>query len=527
MTPQPIAADDCRTKGPEELRRLRLAIEASGEIVFTTDTRGTFTYVNPAFERAYGYTCAEVAGRATPRILKGGATDRGAYESFWGELKAKRVVWREFTNRTKNGSLLSVECSANPIIDDEGEVVGFLAVQRDVTARKTMEAERSELERQLLQSQKMEAVGRLAGGIAHDFNNLLTAILGYSELLADQVRGAPQMLADLNEIRKAGERASRLTRQLLAFSRKQAMIREIVDLNSVVADITTMLRRVLGEDIALSATRGSDLWEVCADAGQIEQVLLNLAVNARDAMPKGGRLAITTANCDLDEAFARRHPGAAPGSYVALAVQDAGCGMAPEVVAHVFEPFFTTKPVGQGTGLGLSTVYGIVQQHGGCITIDSQVGSGTTITVYWPKRDDARDAIAAVDAPAQRAHTGTETILLVEDEPGIRSLMRKTLEPCGYRVLETHDVAEAQVLAATYRHPIDLLLSDVIMPGLSGPDLAQRVVARRPGIKILYVSGFPNAFVSQHDWKRERIAFLQKPFTPHALIEKVRESLDS
>jgi CheY-like chemotaxis protein len=382
------------------------------------------------------------------------------------------------------------------------------------------------MERQFIQAQRMEAVGRLAGGIAHDFNNLLTAILGYTELLQGRVLDAPDVLADLDEIKKAGERASRLTYQLLAFSRKQTMIRQVVDLNALVGDVCRMLGRVLGEDIELSVIAAPGVWPVVADPGQIEQVLMNLAVNARDAMPKGGRLTFATANATLDDAFVRRHPGAVAGSYVSLTVQDAGCGMTADVMAHVFEPFFTTKPVGQGTGLGLSTVYGIVKQNGGYITIASEPTSGTTVTVFWPMTEQ-REASVPPPRTSQRAPGGTETILLVEDEAGIRSLMRKTLEPYGYRVLEARDVLDAIAIAETHDGSIDLLLSDVIMPVLSGPDLAQRIVGQRPAIKVCYVSGFPNSLLSEQKREPQRMWFLAKPFTPQALASKVRECLDA
>ena len=495
---------------PVELRRLRLAIEASGEIIFTTDANGTFTYVNPEFERAYGYESSEIVGCCTPRILKSDSTIPAEYASFWALLKDNHIVKREFLNRTKQGALLHIETSANPIVDATEQVIGFLAVQRDVTERKRMEAAlreserryrtladaahdsifiinrrrqieyhndvhakrfglsssntigkqltdvfsgdtagqierqisvvfstgqrqlfeerftsaqgelwletwlvpmltddsevravmgvardvtvRKALEGQLLQSQKMEAVGRLAGGIAHDFNNLLTAILGYSEILRDRLCDAPDVLADVDEIKKAGERASRLTRQLLAFSRKQPMTRQVVHVNALVADLHKMLGRMLGEHIELSVVAGRAVCQVIADPGQIEQVVVNLAVNARDAMPKGGRLTIATDIAQLDDAFVRRHVGANAGSYVSLSVQDTGCGMTPAVLAHVFEPFFTTKPQGQGTGLGLATVYGIVKQNAGYVAIDSRPDEGTTVTIFWPMPANDRNA---------------------------------------------------------------------------------------------------------------------------------------
>jgi signal transduction histidine kinase/CheY-like chemotaxis protein len=398
----------------------------------------------------------------------------------------------------------------------EGSAVrAVMGVARDVTQRKV-------LERQFLQSQKMEAVGLLAGGIAHDFNNLLTAILGYSELLRDRLKSHPDALADVDEITRAGERASRLTRQLLTFSRKQPMARQVIDLNAVIADIQKMLRRVLGEDINLSFCPG-DTSDIVADPSQIEQILLNLAVNARDAMPKGGSLTVGTSIVELDRSLAGRYPGAEPGRYASLTVCDTGSGMSDDVLSHVFEPFFTTKPVGKGTGLGLSTVYGIVKQNDAYISVNSAANVGTSFTVLWPRRDGASEAATPASASRVRSRSGHETILLVEDDPGIRTLMRRTLEPCGYRILEAHDVWEAIDLSATHKDGVDLLLSDVVMPGLNGPDLAQRIITQQSKMKVLYVSGFP---LLLSDRTRSRVAFLAKPFTPEALVTKVRDCFD-
>jgi CheY-like chemotaxis protein len=288
-----------------------------------------------------------------------------------------------------------------------------------------------------------------------------------------------------------------------------------------------MLGRVLGEDVELSVETAPGVWPIVADRTQIEQVLLNLAVNSRDAMPKGGRLTIATVNAELDEAFARLHGCTVPGSYVSLTIQDTGCGMSPEVLAHAFDPFFTTKPQGKGTGLGLSIVYGIVKQNGGCIIIDSRPNAGTAVTILWPRSSDHEEVTRSSSVSSSHDQRGTETILLVEDEPGIRSLMRKALARHGYRVLEANDVWDALAIAAAYDGPIDLLLSDVIMPGLSGPDLAQRIITRRPAIKVLHVSGFPNSLTVNGDLNRRRVSFLAKPFTPQALVLNVRKCLDT
>ena len=626
--------------GPEELLRLRLAVEASGEIVFMTDPRGIITYVNPEFVRVYGYEPSEAIGR-TPRLLKSGAMAADEYEPFWQQLIARRVVRKEFTNRTKSGTLVHVDSSANPIFNGS-ELVGFLAVQRDITARKATEAalreseyryrtladaahdsifivgptgeieyaniasierfgvagdgpigkrlhdvfppgtademwrelstvfatrarhyfecrfatsngdlwlgtwlvpmsdgasdpravmgvarditEQKRLERQFLQAQKMEAIGQLTGGIAHDFNNLLTAILGYSELLLGRTDVEPSVLADVEQIKKAGERGGRLTRQLLTFSRKQVTTPQVLDLNAVVREIHKMLRRVINEDIDLEIVAGPDLDRVKADVGQIDQLILNLAVNARDAMPRGGTLRVATANVHLDTEFARRHVGAVPGGYVSLTVQDTGCGMTRAVLAHVFEPFFTTKPAGQGTGLGLATVYGIVKQSGGYVSIASEPNRGTTVTVYLPRVDEEA-APPPVQPPRARTLAGRETILLVEDEPGLRMLMHRVLQQHGYVILNAANVTEALEIARGRQTPIDLLVTDVVMPGLSGPELAQRVVVSQPAIKLLYVSGF--ADVAAEALRHRHAPLLAKPFTALTLAERVRACLDS
>jgi PAS domain S-box-containing protein len=624
----------------EELVRLRLAVEASGEIIFITDLDGIITYVNPEFVRVYGYTAQEIVGRATPRMLSSGSTPAEEYAAFWRELMANRVVRKEFVNRTKSGALVHIESSANPIVRG-GERIGFLAVQRDITDRKATEealrrsesryrtlaeaahdsifivnregeleyantvstgrfgirnedaigknlhdvfdpataeemwrglsivfesgdrhyfearfdsptgelwlgawlvampnegaatravlgvardiTEQKRLEKQFLQAQKMEAIGQLTGGIAHDFNNLLTAILGYSELILQREQLEPDLVADLEEIKKAGDRARRLTRQLLTFSRKQVTTARVLDFNEVVAELHKMLRRLINEDIDLEIAGDSDLACVKADSGQVEQLIVNLAVNARDAMPHGGRLRIATANVELDASFTREHDGLEPGRYVSLSMHDTGSGMTPEVMAHVFEPFFTTKPAGKGTGLGLATIYGIVKQSGGCVVIASEPGVGTTVTTYWPAVAEASIPDSS-SLPVAAPRGGTETILLVEDEAGLRALMARTLSRSGYRVLNAANVTEAIDIAERRATPIDLLLTDVVMPGLNGPDLAQRVVPHWPAIKVLYVTGFDNVTASGSLSKRATL--LHKPFTPDALAATVRQCLD-
>jgi CheY-like chemotaxis protein len=371
----------------------------------------------------------------------------------------------------------------------------------------------------------MEAVGQLAGGIAHDFNNLLTAILGNTQLLLRDLPPGDTKRQDVEEIRKASERAASLTRQLLAYSRRQMLQPEILDLNVVVAEMDRMLRRLIGEHIALNTVLAPELGRVRADPNQIEQVIVNLAVNARDAMPDGGKLTIETANMELDESFAQAHLGAVPGHYAMVAVTDTGSGMDASVRAHLFEPFFTTKEVGKGTGLGLATVYGIVKQSDGYISVYSEPGRGSSFKVYLPRIQTPQSAATA--SGKDRLDRGTETILVVEDEAAVLALSRRALEMQGYVVLAAADPAAAIRVVERHGGMIHLLLTDVVMPGLSGRELADRLIARRPGLRVLYMSGYPGDAVVQHGALPVGSAFLQKPFSPDGLARKVRDVLDS
>jgi signal transduction histidine kinase/CheY-like chemotaxis protein len=400
----------------------------------------------------------------------------------------------------------------------DGVSAGWLGTGKDISDHRALEA-------QFRQAQKMEAFGQLAGGVAHDFNNLLTIIMGFGELVLDRVRGQPDIAADVEEIKKAGKSAAELTRQLLAFSRKQLWVPQVLDLNAVVSQFERMVRRIVSENIRLDIVAAPSLGPTNADPGQIEQLLMNLVVNARDAMPQGGVLTITTANVVLDADFARQHVGTIPGHYVSLAVRDDGSGMPPDVVARMFEPFFTTKGPGKGTGLGLSTVFGLIQQSGGQITVESAVGAGTVITTYWPisvQKTTEQVALPVVRLPL----AGTETILLVEDESGVRHLIGQVLEQYGYTVLCATDGHHAMVIEAEYAGPIDLLISDMIMPGLSGPDLAQRIVRRRPEIQVLFISGYASREAIDSGISSPNASFLQKPFLPEVLARKVRERLE-
>jgi PAS domain S-box-containing protein len=483
------------------------------------DATGKILDANPAFLEMLGYSAPEdLIGQHIFSLYSDNDRwfDLADYLRSPLPFKGLTAEWRR-----KDGSTTSVRISGRSVTNGHKGGVVFELFTEDVTERRA-------LEQQLRQSQKMEAVGRLAGGIAHDFNNLLMVISGYSEFLLERLSTEPDLRAPAQEIASASERASSLTRQLLAFSRKQMLAPKIVDLNVVVNENIKMLTRMIGEDIDLVMVPNANLWSVRADAGQIEQVIMNLAVNARDAMPSGGRLTIETSNVSLDEDFARHHAPVRPGDYVMIAISDTGIGMDTETQSHIFEPFFTTKGP-KGTGLGLSTVYGIVKQSGGYIWVYSEISKGTTFKIYLPRVVSAEEGIAQIAAPAemQRVEPGTETILLVEDEANLRYLTRQYLEKQGYRVIEAADGAVAMQIAVAHEAVIHLLLTDVIMPGMNGRELAQRISEIRPNIKILYMSGYTENVVGHNGMLDAGVRLLQKPFNLRDLKRIVREVLDS
>jgi PAS domain S-box-containing protein len=483
------------------------------------DGTGKILDVNPAFLALLGHTSAdELLGQHIFGLY--------AENDQWFELadflrseepfKGLTAEWKR-----KNDTTTVVRISGRSVTNGpEGGVV-FELFAEDVTERRV-------LEQQLRQSQKMEAVGRLAGGIAHDFNNLLMVISGYSEFLLERLGAEPHLRGPAQEIASAAERASSLTRQLLAFSRKQMLAPRIVNLNDVATENIKMLTRMIGEDIDLVMTPGPDLWPVRADAGQIEQVIMNLAVNARDAMPSGGKLTIETSNVTLDEDYARLHTPLPAGDYVVVAISDTGEGMDNETQSHIFEPFFTTKGT-KGTGLGLSTVYGIIKQSGGYIWVHSEVGKGTTFKIYLPRVASTGQAVAQVAAPVEyrRVEPGTETILLVEDEANLRYLARQYLEKQGYKVIEAADGAVAMQIAVAHDKVIHLLLTDVIMPGMNGRELAQRICEIRPNVKVLYMSGYTENVIGHDGTLDAGVRLLQKPFNLRDLKNIVREVLDA
>jgi PAS domain S-box-containing protein len=483
------------------------------------DAAGKILDANPSFLEMLGYSAPEeLIGQHIFSLYSDNDRwfDLADYLRSPSPFKGLTADWRR-----KDGSTTGVRISGRSVANGRKTSVVFELFTEDVTERRA-------LEQQLRQSQKMEAVGRLAGGIAHDFNNLLMVISGYSEFLLERLSTEPDLRAPAQEIASASERASSLTRQLLAFSRKQMLAPKIVDLNVVVNENIKMLTRMIGEDIDLVMVPNANLWSVRADAGQIEQVIMNLAVNARDAMPSGGRLTIETSNVTLDEDFARHHAPVHPGDYVMIAISDTGIGMDTETQSHIFEPFFTTKGP-KGTGLGLSTVYGIVKQSGGYIWVYSEIAKGTTFKIYLPRVASTEEGIAQIAAPAemQRVEPGTETILLVEDEANLRYLTRQYLEKQGYRVIEAADGAVAMQIAVAHEAVIHLLLTDVIMPGMNGRELAQRISEIRPNIKILYMSGYTENVVGHNGMLDAGVRLLQKPFNLRDLKRIVREVLDS
>ncbi|MGO8791168.1 MAG: PAS domain S-box protein [Terriglobia bacterium] len=504
-----------RKRAEAEHVRLVTAIEQSAEAVVVTDPTGKIEYVNPAFTRVSGYTRDEIMGK-NPRILKSDKQDPEFYRQLWETILSGQAWQGELINQRKDGSLYTEHMNIAPVRDESGRVTHFIANKQDVTAHRT-------LEEHVRQSAKMEAIGRLAGGVAHDFNNLLTIMNGYCELLLEQLGADAQAANYLNEVKNAGVRAASLTRQLLAFSRRQVLAPQVLDLNAVVTNLEKMLRRLIGEDIKLRTALDPLLWRVKADPGQIEQVIMNLAVNARDAMPAGGHLTLETTNVELDEAYARNHVAVKPGPHVMLAVSDTGVGMTPETKAHIFEPFFTTKEEGKGTGLGLATVYGIVKQSGGSIWVYSELGQGTVFKVYLPMVSEGL-AEQTVDLNLD-ATSGTETIMVVEDQESVRSLIRVALESVGYKVLQTDDPESAVAICASHSGPIHLLLTDVVMPGLSGPLVAAKVTALRPDIKVVYMSGYTDDAVVHHGVLGHDVPFIQKPFSPAALRRRIREVL--
>jgi PAS domain S-box-containing protein len=506
-------------------RRFRALVENSWDLLTLLAPDGTIIYISPASLKQRSYTEEELIGQNGLDFIhpEDQARIAGLLKQVVSEPGA--VVSAELRALGKDGTWRWTEASARNMLHEPG--IGAIVVNyRDITERKLAEEARTRAEAHLRQAQKMEAIGRLAGGVAHDFNNLLTIINGYSEFLLGRLPAGDPARDAAREIHKAGGRAATLTRQLLAFSRRQILAPVVLDLNAILTGMEKVLRSLIGEDIEFRTCLAADLGRVKADAGQMEQVLVALALNARDAMPKGGELTIETRNAELDEVHVQAHPEARPGSYALLLVRDTGVGMDAETRAHLFEPFFTTKEFGKGSGMGLAMVYGTVSQSGGHIEVQSEPGHGTTFAIYLPRLPELAPAPES-GSGLRRLPQGHETVLLVEDEDGVRMLARLVLQTNGYTVLEARNGRDALTVAERHAGPIHLLVSDVVMPQMSGREVADRLRAVRPGLRVLYISGYADDAIVHHGVLEPGLAFLQKPFSPAVLVRKVREVLDA
>jgi two-component system, cell cycle sensor histidine kinase and response regulator CckA len=511
-----------RKRAEEEIRqsqqKLRIHFEHTPLAVVEWDLDFRAAAWNPSAERIFGYSRQEALGQHARFIVP--PQYWAHVEQVWQALLKQRGGARSTNdNVTKDGRTISCEWYNTPLVDDSGKVLGVASLVQNVT-------ERVALEEQLRQSQKMEAVGRLAGGVAHDFNNLLTVILGYSQILADGLPAGSRLAESTTQIKSAADRASAITRQLLAFSRKTVLSPRVINLNDTVLNLDSMLRRLIGEDIEVFTVPANDLGSVQADPSQIEQVVMNLALNARDAMPHGGKLTLETSNVALDRTYVREHQAVEPGRYVMLAVSDTGEGMSGETQARIFEPFYTTKEVGKGTGLGLSMVYGIVKQSGGYIWVYSEPGRGSTFKIYFPRVDQAPEVLGG-EKQTKNVQRGTETILLVEDDEQLRQLSSSVLAHCGYNVLVASSPEEGLKICQDNSKDIRLMVTDVVMPRINGRQLAEQILKLKPEMKVLYISGYTNNAIVHYGVLDPGLWFLPKPFTLSALVAKVREVLDT
>ncbi len=514
---------DLRIKRGHELQFLASIVEDSDDAIIGKNLDAIIQSWNRGAEKIYGYSSSEAIGQPISFIVPPENADEVAriMETI---RSGGRIDHHETTRLRKDGTKIPVSISVSPVRNENGSIIGASTTARDLTARKHAEEERERLQKQFLRAQKMEAVGRLAGGIVHDFNNLLTGIMTFCDLLLDRLPENDTMREAAEEARKSCIRSAKLTRQLLAVSRGQPLERSAVDLNEVIDDMSKMLRNLIAEDIEVVTVLDPKLGSVVADPGGLEQVILNLAVNARDAMPGGGKLVIKTANVEADEAFISQHIDLTPGPYVMLCVSDTGTGMDAETMSHLFEPFYTTKGGEKGTGLGLSTVYGMVKQSGGSISVYSEPGQGSTFKVYLPRAETA-PRIGEAGVPVHLQGSGAETILVVEDDNTVRITACAVLRSIGYSLIEAKSGDEALRLCGEYGGPIHLVLADVVMPGMSGPDLIQRLRPRYPAAKVLFMSAHVDDTLSYRGVLTDGSPFLQKPFTRFDLIQRVRQIL--
>jgi two-component system cell cycle sensor histidine kinase/response regulator CckA len=496
---------------------LATAVQQAEENVLVTDERRTIIYINPAFERSSGYRSEELKGQKL-RVLRSAQHDEIFYRKMQETLDRGEVWIGVIINKAKDGSDFEIEGTISPIRDASGAITHYVAAGRNMSRLRR-------LERELHQAQKMESIGRLAGGVAHDFNNMLGIILGHAEMALDEFEPGQPIFSDLREIQKAAKRSADLTRQLLAFARKQTVAPKVLDLNESVEGMLKMLRRLIGEDIDLAWMPGKNLWPVKVDHSQLDQMLANLCVNARDAIVGVGKITIETANATLDESHCIDNPEFVPGEFVLMTVRDNGCGMDEDILENIFEPFFTTKELGKGTGLGLAVIYGIVKQNNGFIDVRSEQDRGTTFRIYLPRADISKPEANSL-VRLEKDLKGTETVLLVEDEKSMLALAKTVLERSGYAVLAAADPLEALDLAKNHSGRIHLLITDVIMPGMNGKELAERLGDFKTGFRCIFMSGYTDDVIARHGVIDERVHFLQKPFSVKSLAEKVRKALD-
>jgi len=506
-----------RKRADAERKRLMAAIEQSGEVIVMTDFQGIIEFVNPAFEQTTGYSRQEAEGK-TPRILKSGEQDDLFYRNLWDTISNGRIWRGRMVNRRKDGTLYTEESTISPVRDVSGRIVNYVAVKRDITAHLKLAA-------QFQQAQKMEAVGLLAGGVAHDYNNMLSVILGYAELALLSVDEAQQLYADLTEIIKAARRSADITRQLLTFARKQTIIPIVLNLNKTVESTLKMLRRLIGEDINLVWLPDAFSCPVKMDPVQIDQILANICINARDAIAGVGKITIETGHVSFDEAYCAEHLGYMKGDYVLLAISDDGCGMDKETLAQIFDPFFTSKGVGHGTGLGLSMVHGIVKQNNGFINVYSEPGNGTTFRIYLPRY--AADTVITCQEKVTEIPLGHgETVLVVEDETELLNLDKMILNKLKYHVLAANTPDEAFRLVREYKSEIQLLITDIVMPEMNGKELAVRLQSIHPGMKVLFMSGYTANVIAFRGVLNTDMNFIQKPFSLKDVAVKIRTVLE-
>jgi PAS domain S-box-containing protein len=504
-----------RKQAEKDRDRFFNAIKQTDESIVICDVSGNIMYVNPAFEKLTGYSSEEVLGK-NPRILQSGQHDRVFYKEMWDVLVQGKTWKGELINKKKDGTLFLEKATISPASDDQGKIINFIAVKHNITEQRS-------LEEQFVHAQKMETIGRLAGGIAHDYNNMLSVILGTTQMILMRDKLSCETIKSLEQIQKAARRSADITNQLLAFSRKQLINPKVININQVLQEIITMLSRLLGEDITIIFSPSGQVKNIKIDTGQLHQIITNLCINARDALPEGGKLVIETSNVTIAEEFSQNKSKIIPGKFVMLAISDTGIGIDEDILPHVFEPFFTTKEEGKGTGLGLASVYGAVKHNNGFINIYSEIGIGTTIKLYFPASISQHEQEAPTEEKILK--TSAVTLLLVEDNSMVRGLTRSMLEAIGHTVLSAAAPEKALQLFTEHHQEIDLLLTDVVMPIMSGKQLHEKILSLQPDIKALFMSGYTESAIEQHGVLNSGVHFIQKPFTLKELSQKIKDVL--